>query len=243
MPEHEISKQAKAVYTLWTNPHLKWKEKVVEITIEIAIIVFAITLSLMVERWRENVHERGIEKDFLIDLKTDLSSDLMQESDDSTSYALMRAGWNYFYYCGINEQLAEKDSLNKYGYKLFNTTTFISNNSRFEGMKSSGQLNVIENKKLLNLILDLYQYKIAGLNLTNDVITFTKQHALIPFVQENLIQKKDGSNNLAQLFFLPRMQNYLSSGGAAVEAVERYHEVMEQSRKIIAMINQQYPEK
>jgi hypothetical protein len=231
MPEHEISKQAKAVYTVWTNPHMKWKEKVIEITIEVAIIVFAITLSLMVE------------KDFLIDLKTDLGSDLLQEADDSASYALMRTGWNYFYKCGINGKIADKDSLDKYGFKLFNTTIFISNNSRFEGMKSSGQLNVIENKKLLNLILDLYQYKIAGLNLTNDVITFTKQHSLIPFVQEKLIQKKDGSNNLAQLFFLPQMQNYLAAGSAAIEAVERYHEVMEQSRKIIAMINEQFPEK
>ena len=243
MSEHEISKQAKAVYTVWTNPHMKWKEKVVEITIEVAIIVFAITLSLMVERWRENVHERGIEKDFLIDLKTDLNSDLVQEADDSASYALMRTGWKYFYKCGINGVIADKDSLNEYGFKLFNTTTFISNSSRFEGMKSSGQLNVIENKKLLNLILDLYQYKIVGLNLTNDEITFTKHHSLIPFVQEKLIRKKDGSNNLAQLFFLPQMQNYLSSGGAAVEAIQRYHEVMEQSRQIIAMINEQFPEK
>ncbi|HEX4372948.1 MAG TPA: hypothetical protein VHZ50_06560 [Puia sp.] len=243
MSEHEISKQAKAVYTVWTNPHLKWKEKVMEIAIEVAIIVFAITLSLMVERWRENVHERGIEKDFLVDLKTDLNSDLAQEADDSASYALMRAGWNYFYKCGINGEIADDDSVKKYGFKLFNTTIFISNNSRFEGMKSSGQLIAIENKKLLNLILDLYQYKIAGLNLTNDVITFTKQHSLIPFVQEKLIQKKDGTNNLAQLFFLPQMQNYLASGGAASEAVERYHEVMAQSRQIIAMINEQYPEK
>ena len=243
MSEHEITKHTKAVYKVWTNPHIKLKEKVIEIAIEIGIIVFAITLSLMVERWRENVHERGIEKDFLVDLKTDLNSDLIQEAEDSAAYAQMRNGWTYFYNCGVNGQIANKDSLNQYGFSLFNTTTFISNNSRFEGMKSSGQLFVIENKKLLNLILDLYQYKITGLNLTNDVVTFTKQHSLIPFVQEKLVQKKDGSNNLAQLFFLPQMQNYLASGGAAIEAVNRYHVVMEQSRKIIAMINEQYPEK
>jgi hypothetical protein len=243
MSEHEISKQAKAVYTAWTNPHMKWKEKVIEITIEIAIIVFAITLSLMVERWRENVHERGIEKDFLVDLKTDLNSDLSQEADDSASYSMMQRGLNYFYKCGVNGQIADRDSLRKYGNKLFNTTVFISNSSRFEGLKSSGQLFVIENKRLLNLILDLYQYKITGLNLTNNSITFTKQNFLIPFLQEKMIQKKDGSNNLAELFFLPRMQNYLLSGQGAFEALDRYHEVMDQSRKIIAMINEQYPEK
>ncbi len=240
MSEHDIAKHTKAVYTVWTNPHLKWKEKAVEIGIEIAIIVFAITLSLMVERWRENVHEREVEKNFLIDLKTDLGSDLQQETDDSLSYALLLRGWDYFYRCGINGKIADNDSLNKYSNKLFNTTTFICNNSRFEGLKSSGQLFVIENKELLNQILDLYQYKITGLNMTNDAISFTKQHSLIPFLYQKFVRRKDGSNNLAELFFLPEMQNYLSAGQAANEALERYHQVMSQSRQIIAMINEQY---
>jgi hypothetical protein len=243
MPEHEVAKHTKAVYTVWTNPHLKWKEKVIEISIEIAIIVFAITLSLMVERWREKVHQHEIEKDFLIDLKTDLQSDMKQEADDSTSYAQMVNGWRYFYQCGINGQIANRDSLNKYGNKLSNTTSFIPNNSRFEGMKSSGQLFVIENKQLLNLILDLYQYKVTGVNATNDAITFIKQHSLIPFLQEKLVQKKDGSSNMAELLFLPQMQNYLQTSGAAVEALVRYHDIMDQSRKILAMIDEQYPEK
>jgi hypothetical protein len=243
MSEHEISKHSKAVYKVWTNPHMKLKEKVIEILIEISIIVFAITLSLMVERWREKVHENGIEKDFLTDLKTDLTSDLQQEADDSSSYAMLVIGWDYFYRCGINHQVAKRDSINKFSNKLFNSTTFIPNNSRFEGLKSSGQLFVIENKQLLNLILDLYQYKIAGINMTNDAINFTKQHALIPFLQQKLVKKKDGSDNYSELFMLPEMQNYLSSGAAAQEAIDRYHVAMEQSRKIISMISAQYPEK
>jgi len=240
MPEHEISKHTKAVYKVWTDPHLRLKDKIAEIAIEIAIIVFAITLSLMVERWREKVHEHEIEKDFLTDLKTDLSSDLAQELDDSTSYRIMLNGWNYFYVCGVSGKIVDKDSLRKYSGKLTNTTTFIANGSRFEGLKSSGQLSVIENKKLLNLILDLYQFKIKGLNLTTDAINYTKQHYVIPFILEKLVQRKDGTTNLAELFFLPQMQNYLQAGHAAVEALDRYHEIMEQSRQIIAMVDEQY---
>ena len=56
MPEHEIAKHTKAIYSEWRNPAHGWKHKLSEILIEILIIVFAITLSLVVERWRESAH-------------------------------------------------------------------------------------------------------------------------------------------------------------------------------------------
>ena len=163
MSEHEISKHTKAIYKEWKNPHHSWKHKLGEILTEIFIIVFAITLSLLVERWREHVHEQTIEKQFLLGLKKDLQTDLAQETEDSASYAALKKGWTYFQSIGMGSGVYNEDTIRTYEWTLLNNTTFLPNNSRFEALKSSGEIGVIENDSLQNLILDLYQNRIPAL--------------------------------------------------------------------------------
>jgi len=158
MPEHEISKHTKAIYKEWRNPHHSWKQKLSEILTEIFIIVFAITLSLLVERWREHVHEQTIKKQFLTGLKTDLQADLEQETEDSASFVALKKNWAYFQKVGvIGDSVYNEDTIKAYQWTLLNNTTFLPNNSRFEALKSSGEIGVMENDSLQNLIPDLYQ--------------------------------------------------------------------------------------
>jgi hypothetical protein len=167
MSEHEISKHAKEIYKAATNHEKKWKHRAIDILIEIGIIVFAITLSLFVERWREHLHEKKIEKEFLTGLKKDLQNDLAQLKDDSLAFILVRDGWNYFRTVGINSEALNTDSVAKYNNSLFGYSDFLPNDSRFEALKSSGQIGTIEDDSLQNLILDLYQNKIdeVGFNI------------------------------------------------------------------------------
>ena len=241
MAEQDITKHTKAIVNTIKDPGKNWKHKLSDVLVEIAIIVFAITLSLMVERWRENAHDRTIEKKFLVGLRTDLQNDILQLKSDSASYYDLNNGWYYLRNAGIQKINLNRDSLIKYTNTLTNTTEFLPNNSRFEALKGSGQLNVIENDSLQNLILDLYQNRIASLKLTTSYITAFKTQQLLPFLSKNMrYNSVDSTSNLQEVIEIPEMQNYLLFGGFGAEAMGRYHSIIDESKKIIEMINKQY---
>jgi hypothetical protein len=239
MSEHEISKHTKAIYKEWKNPHHSWKHKFGEILTEIFIIVFAITLSLVVERWREHVHEQTIEKQFLLGLRKDLQADLAQEAGDSAAFAGLKKGWTYFQGLGMGSEVYNEDTIRAYEWTWLNNTTFLPNNSRFEALKSSGEIGVIENDSLQNLILDLYQNRIPALRLSSDIFSNFKNQQFIPYLLQNLRQQSD-SNQFITLFKQPVMQNYLTYRFTADQVIPLYHILMQQSRNIIQMIDEEY---
>lgn len=239
MSEHEISKHTKAIYKEWRNPHHSWKHKLGEILTEILIIVFAITLSLVVERWREHANEQTIEKQFLLGLKKDLQTDLAQEAEDSAAYAALRKGWTYFQHLGIDGEIYHEDTIKAYIGTLLNNTTFLPNNSRFEALKSSGEIGVIENDSLQNLILDLYQNKIPALRLSSDIFSNFKTQQFIPHILQHM-RPNSNSSQIITLFKQPVMQNYLNYSSTADQVLLLYHALMQQSRNIIQMINEEY---
>jgi hypothetical protein len=240
MAEHEIAKHTKAIYKAWNEPNWSWKHKAVEVSIEIGIIVFAITLSLFLERWREHVHEREIEKQFLTGLKSDLILDVAQQSGDSVSYSKVLPAWAYFRKSGLEKHLVPNDTLNAYVQTLFTTIGFIPNSSRFEALKSSGELGVIQNQELQNKILDLYQYRIRTLLVSTDFFTTFQENQIFPYMAEKMVLQPNGVSNLNEILQLPRMQNLLIYGNSTLQILSRYHDVMMQSREIIGLIDQQY---
>jgi hypothetical protein len=50
----------------------------------------------------------------------------------------------------------------------------------------------------------------------------------------------DTTSNLQQVIEMPEMQNFLLLGGFGNEAMGRYHSIIDESEKIIEMINKQY---
>jgi len=242
MPEHEIVKHTEAIYKVWRDPKHGWKHKLGEISIEIGIIVFAITLSLFLERWRERVHEREIERQFLVGLKSDLFNDIRQQSGDSAAYAYVVRSWVYLRKAGMEKRVLPSDTLNLLFPSLTNTTGFIPNDSRFQALKSSGQLGVIENSELQNKILELYQFKIRTLIVATDEFTSLQQNHIAPFLTERLIIQSNGKQNLNEILQIPQMQNFLIYSGLSSLIISRYHTVMAQSREIILLIDRQYGE-
>lgn len=242
MPEHEITKHTKKIYKALRDPKHSLKHRIGEVLVEIGIIVFAITLSLFLERWRERQHEREIEKQFLLGLKTDLANDIKQQEGDSTSYTKLLTAWRYFRNNGIQKRVIPADTMNLYKPFLFTSIGLIPNSSRFEALKSSGELMVIENKTLQNKILDLYQFEMRTLLSATDQFTAARTNELAPLFLERLRVQPDGSDNLGDLFQIPQIQNALFSAESVPEILTRYHIVMEKSREIIQLIDRQYPD-
>lgn len=151
--QDEILKHTKKAYTEMKNKEHSFWHKTKEIFIEVAIIVFAVSLSIWLHGWSEHRHQQKEVKEFLVDLKEDLSKDIEnfsreKERLEKTLPSLTK----------INA-LTRKDidTMRPISELNMNLITRRTNNGNYEGFKSSGKINFIENKKVKKALLSYYQ--------------------------------------------------------------------------------------
>ena len=215
-----------------------WRHRLSEILLEIGIIVFAITLSIQLHSWHQHTVERAEERQFLTGLRADLKSDLVELRGDSLTYVkLVRA---YQYFQTLSPQTARVDSTKKYRWMLYNTTNLMPNSSRFEGFKSAGKLGLIADTELLNDILEYYQENIPSLlNETRGFSTY-KERTIQQYLDEHLHRSED---NFLAVMQSDQMYHYLNKASLIQVITHRYHEVLQQTRKIIRETDSQLASK
>lgn len=239
MAEDEIRKHAKAAYKVWNNPHTSLKHKIKEVALEIAIIVFAVTLSIWLHNWSEGLHDRHEEKEFLLGLKQDLQKDTAEMGSDMRTYIRLINGYRYFRHVGNGEPL-NADSLNAYHFSLYNTTQLIPNISRFEGLKGAGKLNIIENKELLNHMLDLYQEDIPYLQFLNESFNNYKTVSVMPYLEaHSLLDNRDSVINMPDILRQPQMRMLLARAEGLQGTVNQYTKCIQVSTEIMQMIDEE----
>ena len=237
MSSHEVIKHSRKVFGVFKNNNLKLSHKIGEIFVEIIIIVFAISLSLFLERWRQNKDERDLERKFLQGLKTDLATDLQELRSASAKWISMKEAANYF----LKPQdkiLWSSDSVNFHAYKLFHNVYFFPNTNRYEALKSTGKIEVIENEQLRNDVIDLYQTKIPDLeqqkNFFNDFLNTQVRDFLI----HNF--RRDSNNNVVidkSFFTGVEIKNILSFYSDLDDVLKRSDATISASEKILTEID------
>ena len=239
MAEQEVVKHTKAVYKAWNNPHTGWKHKLKEILVEILIIVFAVSLSIWLHGLSEKSHNRHEAEAFLTGLRTDLQRDVQEMKNDMASYREVLYGSRYFAKVAYGDTL-NTDSLNNYKFLFYNTTMLSPNTSRFEGLKASGKLDIIEQKELLADILDFYQENIPFLNMLNQGFNSYKTGVLGVYLDQNLVVDKNDNGNWLQVLRTPYMQNALRRSNGIEEILLQYKATIDEANKIIAEIDKEY---
>lgn len=179
MAEDEIVKHSKAIYTAWKNPHTSWTHKLREIILEILIITFAISLSVWLHSWSDSLKDKKEEKDFLEGLKVDLQQNISAANTTKKYYLSTLESYEYFIKVSYGAPLSPDSE----GYK--NHIFWIAPKmdvhlNRYEGLKGSGRFGIIENKRLLN-----------------DIINF--HESVLPAVNQQISEYKE---------WLPRLSNY-----------------------------------
>ena len=162
--QDEILKHTKKIYKEVKNPKHTVAEKLKEIIGEILIIVFAVTLSIWLHSWSEEKHQRKEAKTFLIGLKEDLKNDI---SNLETTKETLNATQRQISFV-LNLTPQKIDSIKANHQEINSGTNFINtlvNNGRYEGFKSSGKINTIEDENLRNKILSYYQQTIPQISL------------------------------------------------------------------------------
>jgi hypothetical protein len=236
MAEQEVIKHTKKVLGTMRSKKKSWKHKVREILLEIVIIVFAVSLSIYLHNWSEKRHDDHEELIFLEGLKTDLQKDIAEMEEDLISYQRVVGGTAYFTKIGAGQAL-NPDSLGEYKNIFFNTTHLSPNISRFEGLKASGKLSIIENKELLNNILDLYQEDIPFLNMLNDYFNDYKTQQLRPLLDQKL--DYDSLHSWEEVLRSREIKNSLQHLNDVEEAIRTYTKTMAVIKSIIKLIDEE----
>ncbi len=240
MAEQEVIKHSRKIYKIWQRP-ATWKHKAREFLIEILIIVFAISLSLLLDRWREKKHEQNVAADFLAGLKTDLEGDIAVLNNLQNSYESQQKAFYYFkQIIAKNGMVPADDSAVDYvGRIFFSFSTFQPKAGRFEGLKSAGQLNYIDNKILLNEILTLYQDRLPWLvSLITSHVRF-KTEKLVDYYDTHLPATGSYSYRLTSLLKQPVMQRYMERGSLVQQIIDESGESIEECRAIIRHIDEE----
>jgi hypothetical protein len=157
--QDEIIKHTKKIYSEMNNKKHSFKEKAKEILAEILIIVFAVTLSIWLHSWSEERHQHKEAQTFLIGLKEDLQSDISNLEDSKKTFHKTQQQVLFILHLTpkkIDSIKANHQQINS-GTNIINT---VVNNGRYEGFKSSGKINTIENQNLRNMVLSYYQQTI-----------------------------------------------------------------------------------
>jgi len=232
MAEHEVIKHTREVVKVLKKPDT-FKHKIKDTILEIAIIVFAITLSLIVERWRESSAEHTLEHNFLSNLVNDLKADEEQLKQDSASYVKMRDGFRYLRSAYMGKQLQHDSALRSVDF-LYNGVSFVPSNSRYEALKASGKLDVIEDKNLQVEIVNLYQQTIPSLIASTTQFSDFKNR-LGDYADYHLVIKGD-KNNIQQVMESPVTYNLLDKDGFMENIIQKYVVTLKETRNIIRKI-------
>jgi hypothetical protein len=191
MAEQEIIKHVEAAIAVSRDRTKKWQHKLMEILLEVGIIVFAVSLSIWFHNWSESLKDRSEARQFLIGLKEDLRGDSAEMEGDLATYRMELRGMRYFARVG-NGEAPVTDSMRAYSNVLFSFVHFDPRISRFEALKGSGKLNIIENKDLLLHVTDLYTKVFPLITRRNDWANAARQNFTTPYVMQHLQMDKSG---------------------------------------------------
>ena len=238
MAEQEVLKHTKIIYKIWHSKDHNFWHKVKEFLIEIAIIVFAVTISIWFHNRSEHQHQQADAKEFLLGLREDLTNDLKEMTGDRVSYMEQEQVFKYVTNIQPNQKL-NADSMNNYMTQILSTTGLSPNNGRYEGFKSSGKIGTIEDKKLQNDIVDLYQENIPTLMKNTDFYNSRKEKLLDYYIKNGHIVNGK-TVNLVEIMMQVEPQNTCNILKNTSQIVGRYDSCIVKMTAIVTAIEKNY---
>jgi Family of unknown function (DUF6090) len=190
MAENEIIKHAKNAYAITKSSGKSLRHKLYEIFIEIVIIVIAVSISIGLHNWNEKRHNIKEEKEFLLGMKKDLQTDIRNMTSSQELYGYTLHGISYILKTGNADNL-NQDSIMKYSDCFFSSTDLDPHIGRYEGLKGSGRFTIIENKELLNNLIELHESIIQRIQDLNGKYYLHNQK-IATLISQNAILGKNG---------------------------------------------------
>ena len=238
MAEDEIIKHSRKAFAIMRSPGKSIRRKLVEIFIEILIIVIAVSLSIGLNNWNERGHNVKDEREFLTGLKKDLQSDIENMTNSEEMYEYTLRGISFFLKTE-NDKDVNKDSINKYSDCFFSSTSLDPHIARYEGLKSSGRLTIIENKELLDNIIELHESIFQRIQDLNEKY-YQHNQKIATLISQNVILSKNGKIlNIASILGRSEFKILVgTSGGLILNNIIPVHKTgIKKCRDILMLID------
>jgi hypothetical protein len=220
------------------DEELSFWHKLKEFVVEIGIIVFAVSLSIWFHGLSEHRHQQKDVKSFLLGLRSDLVNDSLSMSADKASFLRYAAAYSYISKAKVNEALSA-DTLLMHKDGILGISFLAMHDGRFEGFKLSGKLGTIEEEKLQNDIVDLYQDDVSNLKVNIDLYNVRKQR-LFDYVIKNIVRTSDSTSNISEVFKKEECRNICWSLSNVDQITQRYDACQTRMRAIITEIDKEY---
>lgn len=181
MAEEKIIKHTEAAAHALLKENVSWKKRLREFFFEIFIIVIAVSITLWFHNWNDHLHERRLARDFLTGTRADLQfiADKLGKDQATFQHTLD-------YYDNIWKQMTEnkvdKQYMDSLSGNLTNMFGFAFDNSRFEGFKSSGNLRLIENQKLMQDVTRMFTVTLPDRQESDRIIFEERRKAFIQYI-------------------------------------------------------------
>jgi len=126
--------------------------------IEIIVIILGISITLALEEWRDNSKENQLEQVYLKNLQTDIGADLKSLSlaIDGTKLLLQRGNELLDYARSADNKNISPGQVYKDVRAILGRPNFITSDAIFTDLKSSGNLHLIKDIQLKNLLFAYY---------------------------------------------------------------------------------------
>lgn len=237
--EHEIIGHTKKALNAMRDHEKSFWQKTKEIAIEVLIIVFAVSFAAFIERAREHAKEQSEAKEFVLGFKKDLKYEISHLKESKNAMNTMTKSYSSI----MKLKKSTVDSLDKNHVKSsFYIPRFNSHpvNGRYDGFKSSGRIQTIEDDSLRNEILTLQEEDLPFIDFSENVFNGNQKR-----LEDLLINGSDTTGDkptdVVKLltsakgkFILDFALNYSSS------VVKGYDNAIADAEKVIDQINKVY---
>ena len=239
MADQEVIKHVKAAIEASRDKKKSIRHKIQEFLLEVLIIVFAVSLSIWLHSWAEGRKDRQEEREFLVGLKQDIEEDMQEMQSDSLSNVLRQRYSEYFSRVGSGEKL-NNDTANAYSWVFGSWSTIDPRVSRFEALKGSGKLGIIENKDLLNRITELYAKDFPLIKNLNQLASDLKMNHMLPYLASHAeLDAKGAIKNWDVLLRQSEMRILVRTQGSLIDNLAAYGKAIKHCRGIVAEIEKE----
>lgn len=231
--QEEVTKHSRKIYKTAKSTSHSFGEKLKEIIIEILIIVFAVSLSIWLHGWSEHRHEQKEAAKFLKGLREDLTEDISLLEKNREVIAGLDSNFQQLLLLKNNQGA---DSIASHGASpqlYFDLRVTRPNIGRYEGFKSSGKIETIENVYLKDRILKFYQQTMPDLRYGEDFVNTLQSKILDLQIDSDKIPVKDFVGSV-------KVQSLLNLGAQNLKVnMGAYSEAIGQAKDIIAEIDKE----
>lgn len=238
MAEQEVAKHTKNLLRTAVSSH-GWVHKMREILQEMLIIIFAVSISIWFHSLGEHRHEQAQVRTFLLGLKSDLQRDQAQLENVVRFHHM--ADQRFAALAVLDQNAAPDEKTFEAAWALLNSNNFlVARQGRYEGFKSAGKLTNIENDKLLEQIIERYEYTAPKLALSSG--GWLSEHRRLTDFAEKATAEDDSLAARYLALTSSRGKLLLKHMATYPQLYERAQNLTDGDKAIIAAIDKIYPD-